>query len=69
MFIEVVENREIIKRLRIEQGFLNIFEQEYFDAREQIIEAYLRELRILYPKASFQLAFESKIHLIEEQED
>lgn len=66
MFIEVVIDGEIINRVHINLDPFNDHSLAEFKVREELINAYISELKILYPKAYFQLAFESRINLIEE---
>jgi hypothetical protein len=65
MFIEVVIENEIINRVHVDLGDVDLFNSKEFKIREQLIRAYISELKTIFPKADFQLAFESKIHLIE----
>lgn len=66
MFIEVVIEGEIINRIHVNADLpVTGFNKKECKRRQNLIEDYLHELKSLYPQASFQLAYESRIHLIE----
>jgi hypothetical protein len=65
MFIEVIIEDMIERRVHVPLEPFDHFRDSDFKAREALIKAYISELKILYPKAYFQLAFESKLNFLE----
>lgn len=64
MFIEVVIQEEIVYREQVEMFEGN--EYQDYKIRELLIARMINKLKMVFPFADFQLAFESRIHLIEE---
>jgi hypothetical protein len=63
MFIEVVIDGSIERRVHVNLHPFTRFTEMDFSAREELIRAYITELKLLYQKADFQLAFESRMNL------
>jgi hypothetical protein len=66
MFIEVIIEDLVERRVHVPLEPFIHFTYSEFKAREALINAYIGELKMLYPKAWFQLAYESRMNLIDD---